>query len=154
MKKKILEFFQNIKFNFVKTLKLAFLKQKHFFGTYTDNMKEIHKFAMNEDIIPMYIADSKMQMNFADADPELSKVNPLIRVALMKEQAKEYTRNLRKEHTTTLYYVEDHIISKWIGWTPEALAYRLQPGRRRMSPQAKADMMRMRMKPGQPVNFG
>lgn len=122
---RILCFNKKFKSAFLMRMRLAFLKHKDFFGTYADNLYAMKRFYAESaiSIIPQHIQDDNIKLTFlmpeGVEDKEMAKV-------IMREQARQQTRRLRKEHKTTLFYVHDHFINRMFGWKHSRLTRQLE----------------------------
>jgi len=119
--------FKKIKAKFIQTLRLAFLNRKHFFGSYADNQIDMRKWKADSGVMVQYIEDNRMKFTPVVNAGE----KPDVLRELVKEQARQYNRNLRKKHNCTVWYVEDHAFAKWLGWKrgreDHALSDRVMP---------------------------
>lgn len=105
---------EKIKQYVIQHLLMAFLKKKNFFGSYADNVWEMKKFKADRNIITMMIEDDKNK--FSPSIDRAESVDALR--ALVNEQARQYSRKLRKKHKATIWYVEDHFFTRLFGCRP------------------------------------
>lgn len=104
---------KKLKNYFLKRLRLYFVKKENFFGDYATNMIDVKKFVADHPIIAVYFASDSLKVAV-----EFPKENAHVEVidTLVKEQLRVQRREFRKEKKAVLYYVEDHVITRALGY--------------------------------------
>jgi hypothetical protein len=108
---------QRIRKFFITRALRVFLKRKYFQGDYAQNQMDMKKWFNDTEqcrVIVMRIENSRF--HFSPQIPKSEDVD-LVR-ALVKEQARIYSRTLRKKHEMVIYYVEDHFFTRLFGCKP------------------------------------
>lgn len=108
------------KFMLIKGYEIV-LKRLLLYGTYAENIMTMKRFASEEEVIPIVIWDDNVK--FTAIKPE--GVDFEIARIIIKEQAREHARKLRKKHKTILWYVPNNIFARWLDIKAGPLAMKL-----------------------------
>lgn len=96
----------------LKRLRLWFLKREFFYGSYAENCIARDKFIQDRDIIILHWQSDAL-------DPKVilpHGMETTIAQTLMEEQKRMVRREFRKRKKAVLYYVEDHAITRFLGY--------------------------------------
>lgn len=97
----------------LKRTRMMFVSNKTFFGKYADNMIEVKKFIANRPIIALYFHSDavKIQLELPKGEAAREVID-----AIVLEQIRVQRREFRKEKKAILFYVEDHFITRMLGF--------------------------------------
>lgn len=104
-----------------KRIASMFLRNIVFVGRYWDNLQEMKRFKMNNNILVQGVVHLDNMQVPVGID---TKADPAMNDAIKQVQMKLIKKHLRKEKRMVLFYVEDNFITRGLGWgtTPDDFA--------------------------------
>lgn len=103
---------KRIKEFILKRVRLSLMKREYFYGTYAENLINIKRFVIENDLIVVHIHNEKLSMTITNpntGDADADKV-------LIKEQVRVHSRELRKKHKSFIVYVSDNGFTRLLGF--------------------------------------
>ncbi len=101
-----------------------FLIPKTFIGRYVDNHNDIQRFIADRNIIIQNIFHVGYSLNVAG---DFVGVDDNLKPLIIAEQKKMLKKELRKQKQCILFYVEDNVITRALGWKETRDHYLLSP---------------------------
>ncbi len=114
---------RNLKQQIINNIARKFLTPKIFIGRYIDNRLDLERFVANRNILVQRVFHAGLHMGVVG---EVTGIKPEFVDIIEKEQKKLIKKYLRKGTKTILFYVDDNLITRALGWKETKVHYQLK----------------------------